>query len=98
MKLATNLPKPPNYDTVDHPDITGVTSIRISSGPFTDVIFCFGLVSVGQDNGDETVPLNYTYKLIEGTIPDESKEEFEEVTAAILFDIVETNEKANKND
>lgn len=81
---------PPKFTVFMHESKDNLACIRIQEGKFTDVVFNFGVVSVGEHDADdpENVPLNYTYEIVEGVVDDEDTTDFEDVTAAILVKLV----------
>lgn len=82
--------EPPKFTVFMHESKDNLACIRISEGKFKDIVFNFGVVSVGKFDADdpENVPLNYTYEIVEGEVADEDTTEFEDTTAAILVKLV----------
>jgi hypothetical protein len=78
--------------------------IRITDGKFVNFVFQFGEVSIGNEEYDGSLPINFTYDLKEApesyTYENEEAEkaEFENLIGDILYDIVVNTNKVNTID
>ena len=96
MKPVANLPKAPKYEVFDHEEVKNLSCVKILEGDFAEVSYHYDIVSIDPDEDpDKTVPMRYTYHLMGGVVLPEEKALFEEVTTAILINLVEeSNENA----
>ena len=70
-----------------------MTCVLIEEGPYKDMVFYINTLSIGDVEGTDDVPVQFTYEVVE--VPDtispealEQKELFEDTVAAILFDLL----------
>lgn len=98
MELMTN-----KYEVIfDKKEDTAL--IRITDGKFINFVFQFGEVSIGNEESDGSLPINFTYDLKEApesyTYENEEAEkaEFENLIGDILYDIVVNTNKVNTID
>ena len=93
MKSVMNLPNPPQYEVFDHESVKELSCIKIVEGDFDGVTFHFDIVKLMPEELENgTIPLRYTYTMMEGVILEDEKEQFEEIVTSILFSLVEENE------
>jgi len=84
----------PNYKLFEHKNVKDLTCVLIENGEFEGIAYHYGVVSVTpSENEDDQIPISYSYDIIEGSVNDEQKQEFQNVISEILFDIVAGKEE-----
>lgn len=89
------------YEVIFQPE-EETALIRVLEGKFTDFIYQYHNVSIGEVNEDETVNLSYTYDLKEAPesyqyhLLDGDQKEFEQVVGDILFDIIANSDQVKE--
>lgn len=100
-KKAKNLPKPPKYLMIQHPDVAEVYSFKITSGVFSEIVYCYGTVAMNEENDklptDKDLSLNVTYRIISGEVLESKRSKFGDVVTSILYDIIEKDERKANN-
>ena len=74
----SDTPEAPHYEVFMQAEDQDLAYIRILEGPYKDIVYHYGIVSVGQEEEDGSVPLNYTYDITEGVLTEENTSGFEE--------------------
>jgi len=84
-KPLAETPDAPAYDVHNRAENDNLACIRILEGEFKDVVFHFGIVTLGEEADDGSIPLHFDYVIVEGG---EESPEFEAVAASILLKLV----------
>jgi hypothetical protein len=66
-------------------------SIELEDHKFSDVRFVFGKVSLNEDN----FTLKYNYDIIEGSVEEQNKKEFEHTLGDLLMQMMEEGIRKN---
>lgn len=94
QKPLTEVPVAPAYDVRNREENDNLACIHILEGKFAGVVYHYGIVTLGEEAADGSVPLHFDYVVVEGDVG--GNEGFEEVAASILHKIVtDFTENAN---
>lgn len=87
LKPNTNLPKEGvDFNLLPAPGDDQAYAIRVLSGPFEGVLYQYFAVNVAEQDGEGV--LNYSFDVVEGTIPDTAQDDFNQLTADVLHAII----------
>ena len=89
-KKLADAPVAPAFDVFNRVENDKIACIKILNGPFKDVIFHYDVVTIGEENQDGSVNMNFSYQIVEGEniVVSNDSENFEEVAASILLKVV----------
>ncbi len=87
-KLASTLKPPPKYKAILNDQVKDFTCIRIIDGKFKNVEYHYDVITMGEDDGSDSVPLTFTYQLVSGNISEAQTPKFYDTIASILFAVI----------
>lgn len=89
-KAASKLGPAPKYETFLSNDVKDFTCIRILEGEFRNVQYHYDVIKMGKDDGSDSIPLTFTYQVVEDNIDKSQRSRFQDTIASILLDIIST--------
>ena len=88
MKILENPDKTPKYEVVTLESVNDFACIRImEDGPFFGVTYHYLYVTPHETDDGQFI-LRFEYDIDEGEVKEEQKEQFEEIAAGVLLDVV----------
>jgi len=86
-KVLSEVPEAPAYEVENLEENDKLAAIRILDGEYAGVVYHYGIVTIGEEYDDGSVPMNFEYNIVEGGSY-EHDPDFEAVVASILQKIV----------
>lgn len=89
------------YEVIFQPE-EETALIRVLEGKYTDFIYQYHDVSLGEANEDESINLSYSYDLKEVPqsyqydLTEDEKKQFEQTVGDILFDIIVNSDQVKE--
>ena len=86
-QMLSDVPEAPAYEVEQQEENDKLASIRITEGIYAGVVYHYGVITIGKENSDGSVPMNFEYNIVEGD-QYQNDPDFEAIVASILHKIV----------